>query len=50
MRLLATWLELPFAKWRDMADKYASFQELERAERRGVYRVLSPQGSPKTGQ
>jgi hypothetical protein len=41
MRLLATWLELPFAKWRNMADKYASFQELERAERRGVYRVLS---------
>jgi phage replication-related protein YjqB (UPF0714/DUF867 family) len=24
-----------------MADKYASFQELERGERRGVYRVLS---------
>jgi len=24
-----------------MADKYASFQELQRGERRGVYRVLS---------
>jgi phage replication-related protein YjqB (UPF0714/DUF867 family) len=24
-----------------MADKYASFQDLERAERRGVYRVLA---------
>jgi phage replication-related protein YjqB (UPF0714/DUF867 family) len=41
---LATWLEWNnccFAYWRNMDDKYVSFQELERAERRGVYCVLS---------
>lgn len=32
---------MPLEYWRNMADKYASFLELERGECRGVYRVRS---------